>query len=131
MEKLKTMKTQKRWLLGYRLGIHWIVDTIHMVFSLFISWRICHRYWRSNRYYNKIYQIYSKYFYKDKVFRRWPLPFLNREIFEKMKKECSNIKEWIITASGFIQTIKLQDFVEQMKGFEDLKTNRISLYGNK
>lgn len=60
-----------------------------------------------------------------------PLPFLSREIFEKMKNQCPNIVEWIITTSGAIPIIKLIDFVRQMETFKDRIVYRVSLYGNK
>lgn len=60
-----------------------------------------------------------------------PLPFLDRKIFEKMKEECPNITEWVITTSGSIPIIALEDFVRKMEKFEDKIIYRISLYGNK
>lgn len=60
-----------------------------------------------------------------------PLPFLNRTMFDKIKIECPNIVEWVVTTSGSIPIIVLEDFIKQMEGFEYKIVYRISLYGNK
>lgn len=60
-----------------------------------------------------------------------PLPFLDRNIFENIKKECPKVVEWIITTSGSIPLVALENFVRSMEGFEDKIVYRISLYGNK
>lgn len=64
------------------------------------------------------------------------LPFLGKKIFRKLKENCPNIKEWIITVSGATPVLITHTLIAALKEkTDDLGINnlifRISIYGNK